>query len=82
MLLLTHLHQYSFREDQRNGMGEYKWPDGACYKGFFRMGHRDGEGEYRFAGMLTSVCEVNGCDVVMSLVQPLTFSCRYRFVCT
>jgi hypothetical protein len=40
----------SFRDDQRNGMGEYKWPDGACYKGFFRAGHRDGEGEYRFAG--------------------------------
>lgn len=44
------LKKNSFKDDQRNGMGEYQWPDGACYKGFFRAGHRDGEGEYRFAG--------------------------------
>ncbi len=41
-------------------MGEYKWPDGACYKGFFRAGHRDGEGEYRFAGMFLGNMSV-GC---------------------
>jgi len=36
-------------------ISQYKWPDGACYKGFFKGGHREGEGTYKFAGKRVGV---------------------------
>ena len=36
---------YSFVDDER----EYRWPDGAVYRGEFVAGHRQGEGTYTFS---------------------------------
>jgi len=37
----------SYVNERKHGYGEYYWPDGTYYKGYYFEGKEDGEGLYR-----------------------------------